>query len=90
VAVEDTARAHIVGATYGNAEGARGHVDCLEIVRGNARASAVPEVEVSHPQAKVTHEAAIGAVDQRQLEALMARGLDPEAAVDRIILGLLG
>jgi hypothetical protein len=90
VAVEDDARAHIVGATYGNAAGARGHVDCLEIVRGNARASAVPEVEVSHPEAKVTHEAAIGAVDQRQLEALMARGLDPEAAVDRIILGLLG
>ena len=90
VAVEDEARAHIVGATYGNAAGARGHVDCLEIVRGNAMASAVPEVKVSHPQAKVTHEAAIGAVDERQLEALMARGLDPEAAVDRIILGLLG
>ena len=90
VAVEGTARAHIVGATYGNAAGARGHVDCMEIVRDDARASAVPEVEVSHPQAKVTHEAAIGAVDQRQLEALMARGLDPEQAVDRIILGLLG
>jgi hypothetical protein len=90
VAVEDAARAHIVGATYGNAAGARGHVDCLEVVRGSARASAVPEVEVTHPGAKVTHEAAIGAVDQRQLEALMARGLDPEAAVDRIILGLLG
>lgn len=90
VAVEDDARAHIVGATYGNAAGARGHVDCMEIVRGNAQASAVPEVKVSHPEAKVTHEAAIGAVDQRQLEALMARGLDPEAAVDRIILGLLG
>lgn len=90
VAVEDDALAHIVGATYGNAAGARGHVDCLEIVRGNAQASAVPEVKVSHPEAKVTHEAAIGAVDQRQLEALMARGLDPEAAVDRIILGLLG
>lgn len=90
VAVEDDARARIVGATYGNAAGARGHVDCMEIVRGNAHASAVPEVKVSHPQATVTHEAAIGAVDQRQLEALMARGLDPEEAIDRIILGLLG
>lgn len=90
VAVEDAARARIVGATYGNAAGARGHVDCLEIVRGNAQASAVPEVRVSHPQAKVTHEAAIGSVDERQIEALMARGLDPEAAVERIILGMLG
>jgi hypothetical protein len=90
VAAEDQARVRIIGATYGCAAGARGHVDCLEIVRGQAVAAAVPEVQVSHPEAKVTHEAAIGSVDQRQLEALMARGLDPEAAVDRIILGMLG
>lgn len=89
VAVDGAAHARIVGATYGNAAGARGHVDCLEIVRGQAVAVAVPEVQVSHPLAKVTHEAAIGSVDQCQLDALMARGLDPEAAVDRIILGML-
>lgn len=90
VALDDEASAEITGATYGNAAGARGHVDCLEIVRGSARASAVPEVRVTHPQAKVTHEAAIGSVDQKQLEALMARGLAPEEAADRIILGMLG
>ncbi|MCK7497468.1 MAG: SufD family Fe-S cluster assembly protein [Comamonadaceae bacterium] len=90
VALEDEASAEVIGATYGNAAGSRGHVDCLEIVRGNARASAVPEVRVTHPQAKVTHEAAIGSVDQRQLETLMARGLSPDEAVDRIILGMLG
>lgn len=90
VAVEEQARARIAGATHGNAAGARGHVDCLEIVRGEAVASAVPEVKVSHPGAKVTHEAAIGSVDQRQIEALMARGLNPDAAVDRIILGMIG
>ena len=90
VALDDEASAEIVGATYGNAANARGHVDCLEIVRGNARASAVPEVRVTHPQAKVTHEAAIGSVDQKQLESLMARGLAPEEAVDRIVLGMLG
>jgi len=90
VAVEDDATAEILGATYGNAADARGHVDCLEIVRDRASASAVPEVRVSHPQAKVTHEAAIGSVDQQQLETLMARGLSPAEAVDRIILGMLG
>jgi len=90
VALDDDATAEITGATYGNAAFARGHVDCLEIVRGNAKASAIPEVRVTHPQAKVTHEAAIGSVDQAQLETLMARGLSPEEAVDRIILGMLG
>jgi hypothetical protein len=29
-------------------------------------------------------------VDTRQLETLMARGLSPEEAVDRIVLGMLG
>lgn len=89
VAVEDEADAEIVGATYGNAPGARGHVDCMEIVRGKATARAVPEVRVTHPEAKVTHEAAIGSVDARQLETLMARGLAPDEAVDRIVLGML-
>ena len=89
VAVEDNASAEIVGATYGNAAGARGHVDCMEIVHGGGRVSAIPEVRVTHPTAKVTHEAAIGSVDSRQLETLMARGLTPEEAVDRIILGML-
>jgi Fe-S cluster assembly scaffold protein SufB len=37
----------------------------------------------------VTHEAAIGSVDSRQLETLMARGMDEEEAVDLIINGLL-
>lgn len=52
-------------------------------------AQAVPIVSVSHPLAKVTHEAAIGSVDKRQMEALMAHGLSPEGAVDVIVKGIL-
>ena len=89
IAARDDATAEIRGATFGNAPGARGHVDCTEIVRDRAVVSAVPEVRVTHPLAKVTHEAAIGSVDSRQLETLMARGLDPDAAVDLIIRGML-
>lgn len=89
VAVRDDATAEIVGATFGNAAHARGHVDCMEIVRDRAVATAMPEVRVTHPQAKVTHEAAIGSVDQRQLETLMARGVDPEEAVDMLVRGML-
>ena len=89
IAVADDAVAEIIGITEGNAACARGHVDCLEIVRDRGRVSANPQVKVSHPQAKVTHEAAIGSVDQQQLETLMARGLTPAAAVDLIISGIL-
>jgi hypothetical protein len=47
-------------------------------------------VEVTHPLAHVTHEAAIGSVDSKQLQTLMSRGLDEDAATDLIIEGLLG
>lgn len=89
VALEDEAHAEVTGITEGNAEGARGHVDCMEIVKDNAFASAVPIVRVTNPLAKVTHEAAIGSVDKRQMETLMAHGLTPEEAVDVIVKGIL-
>lgn len=89
VAIEDEATAEVTGITEGNAAGARGHVDCMEIVKDNAVASAVPIVKVTNPLAKVTHEAAIGSVDKRQMETLMAHGLTPEEAVDVIVKGIL-
>ena len=89
VAVEDDATAEITGITEGNAAGARGHVDCMEIVKDHAVAKAYPYVQVNNPLAKVTHEAAIGSVDKRQMETLMAHGLSPEEAVDVIVKGIL-
>ncbi|MBW1698598.1 MAG: SufD family Fe-S cluster assembly protein [Deltaproteobacteria bacterium] len=89
VALEDEALAEITGVSEGKAAGARGHVDCLEIVKDNATAKAIPIVNVTHPLAKVTHEAAIGSVDKRQMETLMAHGLTPEEAVETIIKGVL-
>ena len=53
----------------------------MELVKDNAEAKAIPEASVTHPLAKVTHEAAIGSVDKRQLETLMAHGLSPEVSV---------
>ena len=46
-------------------------------------------MNVTNPLAKVTHEAAIGSVDKKRLETLMAHGLTPEEAVDVIVEGVL-
>lgn len=89
VALEDEARAEIIGATEGRAEGARGHMDCMEIVKDRAVGKSTPIVKVSHPLAKITHEAAIGTVDNKQLETLIAHGLSPEQATEIIVLGIL-
>jgi Fe-S cluster assembly scaffold protein SufB len=88
--ISDKARAEVKGETYGNAPHARGHVDCIELVNGTeAVARAIPIVSVTNGQAKVTHEAAIGSIDRRQVETLMARGLDESEAVDVIVRGIL-
>jgi len=89
IAVRDQARADIENTMIADAPYARGHVDCKEIVRDKARAKAVPIVEVLHPRAHVTHEAAIGSVDSKQLETLLARGLREDDAVEMIIRGML-
>jgi Fe-S cluster assembly scaffold protein SufB len=89
IAVRDRAHAEVHNTLVANAPSARGHVDCKEIVQDEATATAVPIVDVKHPKAHVTHEAAIGSVDTKQLETLMARGLTEDDAVELIIQGLL-
>jgi hypothetical protein len=88
--LSDKAKAEVRGETYGNAPNARGHVDCIELVNGTeAVAIAIPVVSVTDGRAKVTHEAAIGSIDKKQVETLMARGLDESEAVDVIVKGIL-
>lgn len=89
VAVRDDAEAEIRNTIIANAPHARGHVDCKEVLRDRGKAAAIPIVRVNHPLAHVTHEAAIGSVDGKQLQTLMARGLSEDDAVETIVNGLL-
>jgi Fe-S cluster assembly scaffold protein SufB len=89
LAARDQARTRVFTQIEGNAAGARGHMDCAEVVRGDAIAENIPQVIVRNEQAQVTHEAAIGRISNKELETLMARGLDEEAAVDVIVKGML-
>ncbi len=89
VAVRDRAVGEVYTTAEGNAPGARGHMDCTEIVRGEAVARNTPVVIVRDDEARVTHEAAIGSVSRKELETLMARGLDEDEAIDIIIRGML-
>ncbi len=90
IVATDRCVSEVIGEAVGNAPNARGHVDCVEIIKGKeARVSAVPKLLVVDDRAKLTHEAAIGSVDKKQVETLMARGLDEDEAVDVVVKGML-
>jgi Fe-S cluster assembly scaffold protein SufB len=89
IALKNTASATIENELVADAPYARGHVDCKEIVQDDAKARAIPIVQVNNHLAHVTHEAAIGSVDSKQLETLLSRGLTEDEATDMIIQGLL-
>jgi Fe-S cluster assembly scaffold protein SufB len=89
VAAKGEAKAEVYNTIKASGDGAKGHVDCKEILQDNGNVQAFPNVEVLHPKAHVTHEASLGGVDNKQLETLMARGLTEDDAEDLIIKGML-
>ena len=50
---------------------------------------ASPVVQASHPEAEVTHEAAIGRIADDKIQGLMAKGLSTDDAIDFVVSGLL-
>ncbi len=90
VVLTDRAEGNVLGEIEGNAPYTRGHIDCQEVVQGDkTRASSTPIISVKNPLATVTHEAAIGRINRREIETLMARGLSEEEAINAIVRGLL-
>jgi Fe-S cluster assembly scaffold protein SufB len=89
VVLQDNAHSKVISDISASAPYARGHIDCTEIVQGDAVAEAVPIVNVSNKFAKVTHEAAIGSLDSKEIETLEARGLQKEDAIKVLVNGIL-
>ena len=50
---------------------------------------AIPELDARVPNVEMSHEAAVGKIDKREIEYLMARGLDEDAAISTIVRGFL-
>jgi len=89
-AAKDGGKVFMQGETHAQAAGCQGHVDCQEIVIGKKSiAKAVPIVEVNNDKARITHEASVGRVNQKELETLMSRGLNEDEATDLIVKAML-
>jgi Fe-S cluster assembly scaffold protein SufB len=77
------------GDLVGNCPGVKAHLECKGLILNNGLMQAIPELSGTVPGVEMSHEAAVGKIDQREIEYLMARGLDEDAAISTIVKGFL-
>ncbi len=80
------ARGHLIG----EAEGVKAHLECNGLLLSDVgRIHAIPELEARHKDLEMSHEAAVGKINQEETEYLMARGLSEAEAQSLIVKGFL-
>jgi Fe-S cluster assembly scaffold protein SufB len=78
------------GLLIGAAKNSRGHVDCSGLMLSdNGIIEAVPGLRSVHPDARMSHEAAIGRIDMGEVNYLQSKGLEEMQAIALIIRGFL-
>jgi Fe-S cluster assembly scaffold protein SufB len=77
------------GDLVGNHPEIKAHLECKGLILKKGLMHAVPELSGSVPGVEMSHEAAVGKIDRREIEYLMARGLDEDEAVSTIVRGFL-
>lgn len=78
------------GLLIGAAKGARAHVDCSGLMLSDKGIiEAVPGLRAMHPDARMSHEAAIGKIDIGEINYLQSKGLDEMQAIALIVRGFL-
>jgi uncharacterized protein len=77
------------GDLVGNVADIKAHLECKGLILNDGLMHAVPELRAKVPGVEMSHEAAVGKIDQREIEYLMARGLDEEEAVSTIVRGFI-
>jgi len=77
------------GELVGKVSGIKAHLECHGLILNDGLMQAIPELIAYVPGVEMSHEAAVGKIDQREIEYLMARGLDEEEAISTIVRGFL-
>ena len=77
------------GNLIGKVAGIKAHLECKGLIINDGLMHAIPELQGYVPNVEMSHEAAVGKIDQHEIEYLMARGLDEDEAVSTIVRGFL-
>lgn len=77
------------GDLVGKYAGVKAHLECKGLILNDGLMHAIPELRGYVPGVEMSHEAAVGKIDQREIEYLMARGIDEDEAISTIVRGFL-
>ena len=77
------------GDLVGKVSGIKAHLECKGLILKDGLISAIPELRAYVPGVEMSHEAAVGKIDQQEIEYLMARGIDEDEAISTIVRGFL-
>ena len=78
------------GLLIGAAKDVRAHVDCSGLMLSDSGViEAIPGLRAMHPEARMSHEAAIGKIDMGEVHYLQSKGLDEMQAIALIVRGFL-
>ncbi len=90
VVATGSAKVYNRGQIIGQNRNTKGHLECRGMILcPTASIVAIPELIAEHSETELSHEAAIGKLQEEQLNYLMARGIPPEDAIGILVKGFL-
>jgi hypothetical protein len=87
----DRSKLFVRARLVGRHDQSQGHLDCRGMVVSNeAEIHSIPELDSEHaPHARLSHEAAVGPIDEEAIAYLTTRGVDPDEATAILTRGFL-
>lgn len=90
VVATGNAKVYNRGQIVGQNRFTKGHLECRGMILcPTASITAIPELIAEHSDTELSHEAAIGKLQEEQLHYLMARGISPDQAIGILVKGFL-
>ncbi len=87
---KDQSQIYARGHLAGRAKNVKGHLECHGLVLSDdSMIYAIPELEGASTELELSHEAAVGKIDEAEVLYLMSRGLSEEEAASMIVRGFL-
>ncbi len=87
---QDESKIYSRGHLAGTVPDVKGHLECHGLVLSdNSMIYAVPELEASSTNLEMSHEAAVGKIDEEEINYLTSRGISEEEAASMIVRGFL-